>query len=324
VRDKLGRFFTYTGRGEVTVWNPDGRYLATLGRAGSGPGEFRPGPLSVHPANDGSLWVFDGNQQRFTIFDGNLRLSGTVPYRGGAFVTRSGFLDDGSFLDAERPKPSDSSFTLVRFAASRSGRTPDTSLLVRSFGSLSASERSARGERERRVSFVTGDTFWAGPPAALGRGYELELWSGSGRLLRRIRREVSWYPANVDLARPGEPSPGEVEQVSYLGEGLLLVALRVPNAKWAGAVRELSSLRGKPYRAGAQQAILGSAIDIYVEVLDVAAGVVLARRGPVPVKEAAATLPVAFFRNGRVGYHPEETPNGLQTIRLVEITIERD
>lgn len=53
---------------EVRAFAPDGRHLRSFGRDGSGPGEFRR-PAGMVRGPDGTLWVFDPGNARFTVYD---------------------------------------------------------------------------------------------------------------------------------------------------------------------------------------------------------------------------------------------------------------
>lgn len=50
----------------IRAYSPTGIYAYTIGRKGSGPGDFRaPGNISI--ARDGTLWVRDGGNHRFSV-----------------------------------------------------------------------------------------------------------------------------------------------------------------------------------------------------------------------------------------------------------------
>jgi hypothetical protein len=67
--DDYGRIYALDEQArEVRVFDPDGRYLRTIGRAGSGPGEFKY-PIALRWDGDGRLWVVDHGNARYAIFD---------------------------------------------------------------------------------------------------------------------------------------------------------------------------------------------------------------------------------------------------------------
>jgi hypothetical protein len=65
---------------QVRVFDPDGRLVASIGRRGSGPGEFQ-FPRAFGLLGD-TLWVNDLMNQRLTFFSRSGELLGTVPSRG--------------------------------------------------------------------------------------------------------------------------------------------------------------------------------------------------------------------------------------------------
>lgn len=65
--DEAGRvYISDYGKLNVKVFDPDGSYLATIGREGSGPGEFR--HLSDISVRSGNLYVWDGYQDMAIVF----------------------------------------------------------------------------------------------------------------------------------------------------------------------------------------------------------------------------------------------------------------
>lgn len=91
-RDEAGRIYVLEQQArEIRVFDPDGRFLRSIGAPGSGPGELRtPIGMAWDPA--GNLWVVDPGNARYSIYDtaGShivdrpRRLSGYVmPWLGG-------------------------------------------------------------------------------------------------------------------------------------------------------------------------------------------------------------------------------------------------
>jgi len=65
------------GAGQIRLFDGGGRLTRTLGRSGQGPGEFQ--GLAFVGLSADSLWVFDGRQQRLTVWDpstGEFRVAG--------------------------------------------------------------------------------------------------------------------------------------------------------------------------------------------------------------------------------------------------------
>lgn len=67
--DAKGRIFVYDRQAkEIRVFGADGKFVKTIGRVGSGPGELRDAE-GVAFAPDGSLWMRDAANARFTVFN---------------------------------------------------------------------------------------------------------------------------------------------------------------------------------------------------------------------------------------------------------------
>ena len=67
--DHAGRVYVLDTRATaVRVFGPDGEFLHSLGRRGSGPGEFgRPDGMVIGP--DGRIWVRDSGNRRYAVFE---------------------------------------------------------------------------------------------------------------------------------------------------------------------------------------------------------------------------------------------------------------
>lgn len=81
--DADGRILVFDDQAhELTTFAPDGSFLSRFGRRGGGPGEFKH-VIGLSPAPDGSLWIVDGQNARYTVLrDGAV----VATYRRGAGV----------------------------------------------------------------------------------------------------------------------------------------------------------------------------------------------------------------------------------------------
>ncbi len=99
--DPLGRvhFIDFQAQ-DIRVFDPDGGFVRRIGGPGGGPGEFD-GPLSMAWDTDGRLWVADGWNARYTVFDSTGTVDATWPRRLSVRDLRQQlhFLSDGSILD---------------------------------------------------------------------------------------------------------------------------------------------------------------------------------------------------------------------------------
>lgn len=73
------------------------------------------------------------------------------------------------------------------------------------------------------------------------------------------------------------PFPTAIVSVRDNGQGLLYVMTRVTSPRWSPAI-------GKEKDREVQEAMIYKALDMYLEVIDAEAGVVLASSGPIPGK----------------------------------------
>jgi len=88
----------------VVKVGPDGRFIAALGRAGGGPGEFGQ-PLAFAVTHAGEVRVFDLGHQGFTVFNPDGSFKNTARVSGGdLFLPNGGLtcLPNGAMVDGAR------------------------------------------------------------------------------------------------------------------------------------------------------------------------------------------------------------------------------
>jgi len=85
---------------DIRVFDAQGRHLKTVGRKGSGPGEFQ-NANGIARAPDGTLWLNDPANARFTALDsdGGYQSSFTVPATGYGFLWVGGVDPAGRLFD---------------------------------------------------------------------------------------------------------------------------------------------------------------------------------------------------------------------------------
>lgn len=67
--DSAGRIYVFDGySGDLRVFGPDGRFLWSFGRRGTGPGEFE-GVIGMSVAPNGSIWLVDAMLNRYTVIE---------------------------------------------------------------------------------------------------------------------------------------------------------------------------------------------------------------------------------------------------------------
>ncbi len=261
--DPAGRIYVIESQPEeVRVYGADGRYVRTLMRTGSGPGEVS---QAVGLAWDtlGHLWVVDQRNARFTVFDtSGARLaehrravSGFFTWKWAGAITRAGEIIDITMA------PSPGEFRLAALRLDSAFGVRDTLALPYFRGP--AFEIHDRG-RSIRYSVPFAPTLtWLLEP----RGY---VWSSTretyrivqqrlgGDTVRVIEREVE--PVRVSAAEKDEAMRG---LDSFVKQGGTVDRAKIPDVKppfgqlWVDDRGYLWVERSKP--AGAR----GSRLDVF-------------------------------------------------------------
>jgi hypothetical protein len=199
-RDSRGRLYltSATLRGEIKVYNAQGEYVRDLTSSGSGPGEARGVPRVVITADD-SIRVFDHVNGRYSVFAPDFSLArDTVflfPNNGIAALDRSTLL----VSSPQRERETWHLFRLIGISVEP----------VRKLGSpiepVSSTEQYLLW---RRIAPASDGDIWAARSHAV---YQIELWSRTGDLKRRLTRTASWFtpggPQSVREWRPGKTAP---------------------------------------------------------------------------------------------------------------------
>jgi hypothetical protein len=175
------------GRGDhlPRVFDAGGRYVATIGTAGAGPGEFSSAEM-VHTSAD-TVLIHDRNLKRMTWMVPPSTVVRSVPWPERPFTMIE--LPDGSFVstsgDFDRGAP------MVHL--SRDGN------VLREFGDVPPAE-SFEG-RIRQLANDPRGGFWS---VRATRRYELQQWSAPGELANTYALSTDWFPT---IPREVQPSP---------------------------------------------------------------------------------------------------------------------
>jgi hypothetical protein len=221
VRDTQGRYYvanTHTP-GVVAVYDARGTFLRTIGRYGSGPGEFvRPGALAVLPGD--SLIIFDGEGSIFGP-DGRYVRTFELPGRG-AEVHSVVVLSARHLMLSATVRTADR-LGLPLHLADAGGTT------LRSYGSLDRKFWPDRPWSNRRViAAAGGGRVWAAPYSR----YELEQWDTTGNLLRTVVRSADWFRPWEMLAPPGQRPHPQIMSLSQDARGYLWTVSAVASPDW--------------------------------------------------------------------------------------------
>jgi len=291
VRDTRGFFYTGTfTRDQYAVWSSRGEHIRTVGRRGSGPGEFTQimsiflDPADTVHVRDRNGWSVLDSSGHFVRRLSNQNLA-LVPEHI-RFVGAREILVSGSLR-----RPEAFYFHIVDTDGGR----------VRSFGPVQPEDqaRVAGGLYERATTWDGDSTIWAAAARGSLDGYTAEQWTLSGSNVRRILRETSWFP-----------DPGNEQDINVLpvadyvhvdSSGLVLVYLGIPTPRLQ---------RDAPPNADRSGWWEGR-----YEVIEPGGGQVL----------ASGTLPYVdrpfFYPLSRVGYRAVNEPSGDVVHEIVEFRL---
>lgn len=184
--DMLGRFYVLDGMLQtVYVFDENGDYVNSLGRQGSGPGEFS-GAMDVAVSPDSLIWVTDGMGGRHVVFDLDGHVVRTVArtYRGASYLGDRPFDMDGGYVDWVLRFPNETAFSASDIIEAyplvvRPGADADTMPPVR------FSPHLVDIGNERRPAVFFAPTLLI---AMDGRG---SIWFSDSREYRVVRRSLA-------------------------------------------------------------------------------------------------------------------------------------
>lgn len=298
-----------TSRGPLLHWNADGAFVAEHGRRGPGPGEFADrGELALLVGRGDTLYVRDGTN-RISVLGPNFEFIRAFQNPVRRWIPNTAHvLDDGSLL-----------VTVSSAGAPAAGRPRYSSTVVGTDGRVARrivpikEEVAAQsGPVDRPSAYAGGPSFWVATPGTAGETLSLEEWSVDGVLLRRLVRSPGWlptggYPAGLDDSEPLLPS---YARITVDGEGLLWLVTRVRSSRW------------RPLPERERDAKVRSEIyETRIEVIDPAAGVVLASSIAPYVTRASIPPSMFMFSGTRQSYLPSVDSLGLVSIELYEVQL---
>lgn len=245
----------------IQVFDGQGRFESSIGKAGEGPGEFKAiRDIMVGP--DGNLWILDRGNQRLSVVSNDGRVLDSFPARFGFNPGQALILPDSSLiLNAAVP-----SAELIGFETHRWHPT-------RGFmWSVEGERRPAWGQVSRRTYALDDDgrSFWT---AWMTEKYRLERRSlRDGRLLASFEPDREWFetykklpPPSADMASSDDmtlfPPQATITSIQIL-DGLLWVLGYTGATKWEQA-----------RKAGYMD--LGVYLDNVIDVFEPASGTLL-------------------------------------------------
>ena len=169
VRDSVGHY--WFGQYEaVKVFDPAGDFVGEVGRAGEGPLEWD-GAMPVHTDREGRVHIFDNGNFRHSVVGSDFTLIEDERLPGFVHAVRP--LGDGErwVLNMQHPAPGARDLPLHFLEGGE---------ITGSFGGsiVLANDRSASTQFHRIITTDAADRTFSSP---IYRGYEIEVWSDTGR-----------------------------------------------------------------------------------------------------------------------------------------------
>jgi hypothetical protein len=193
IEDSAGRIYVADYQaGEVRVFASDGQHLYSFGGKGAGPGELS-GPCCLAWAPDGSLWIRDGGNQRYSGFQvedsSAIFLSSlTMAHADYSYFAPVTFTADGDLIDVGHRRKADGEQELVRFVVDSKGEVTEAGTLARASVEALGGHTVTRTMQQGQVRFFfyqpfsPGDLVTHGPQGRWAHGissaYDITLRQG--------------------------------------------------------------------------------------------------------------------------------------------------
>jgi hypothetical protein len=224
-RGSDGRLYIVSERApfEIVVLSPAGRYLSTMGREGSEPGEFREIGALVHRPD--GLDVFDARARRITLLDdaGAAVRRAALPLAVTDAIAADG---EGWWVAGRSPAPDSLARPLHRVGPSGA--------LERSVGAPAPTDWRGVHALGREIARAPGGGFWS----ARRLSYRLESHDAEGEVRAELDLGGAEFRARELPApvRPDEPPPPHIRDLRVSTEGDLLVLQHTAAATWAAGL----------------------------------------------------------------------------------------
>lgn len=260
-RDSGGRYYVFREFGSnIKVFSPRGEYVTTIGREGSGPGEFR-GLGTVQLAAGDSLHVVDLFNLRWSVYSPEHELVRSVRPEIPVYMQLSVLPDGRGLFSAPMRRAGLERFPLHLLAADGSH--------LRSFGAAPDEFGPPGYDGEwRKLSRAGATSVWA----AYRDRYRIELWDADAaedRPLRVIERTVDWYPPGLEeeMSLDAPPTTRTIA-IRQDQAGRLIALMWVADANWREAI--------EPGEVHPTVSDRNGYYDTRIEILDATSGELLA------------------------------------------------
>jgi hypothetical protein len=263
--DRYGRLLVAFHRGVIAVYDSTGRWLRTVGRVGSGPGEIDD-PMTISLSPGDTLYAFTFS--RVNVYTPDLKFERKLPYpmlSGGWLLPKGRFLAMGGEPGVH--------------ILDQNART------IATIGTRDVGQVSFQNKREQpRFIRGRGETLWSYYPSS----YRVAKWSANGKLLVTLSRNTPWFKpwADADFqwfdAIPGRgryrgydtPMLPTMDYVHESPTGELWCFVGVPKATWKPIDTAAQRRRGEPLNPH-EDGLVGKFHDTMIEILDPSKGTVI-------------------------------------------------
>jgi hypothetical protein len=225
--DGRGRYWVLVGEHPPLVFDAGGRFVATVGRRGTGPGEVQY-PSDFAPLPGDSVLLLDSG--RATVFDADLKPVRNITLTAGFFPVH--VIEWPIFVVANGMVSTKvaNGWPLHSVTFEERVAHVDTS-----FGP----ERSTLGAQGvpmlmQRIAPSTGMTFWS---ADWGR-YRLTHWAAPGKKTVTLERRPAWFPLEASrggMGSPTTPPDPVIAGIHQDSAGLLWVFTKTAAPTWRSA-----------------------------------------------------------------------------------------
>jgi hypothetical protein len=207
--DSKGRILVYERQTQdIRMFAPDGKFLRTIGRLGSGPGEMRNAEGMI-VARNGMIWVRDAANSRFTIFnaEGEFDKNWTLKFCWSQGIWNPQLDRVGRVIDYDCVVPSGGGrsvgYAVVAYRGDQSG--VDTLWSRPECGTRELSDAGTWVTRSEKATMYRSIPFAPFPVGVLGPGGE--MWCAPNSSRYEIMRIVPGGSDTIRVTRAVTPVP---------------------------------------------------------------------------------------------------------------------
>lgn len=232
-QDRLGRIWVFESEA-IQVCNADGSFLKSVGRRGSGSGEYLlPNNMFVVPSD--SVVTIDTRKNGATVLSAKLEYVRSIVFALQAEYVQVLHWPDSVVMTGESSTPLSVGWPLN--LVSFSGKQAQ---IVKSFGPGSGDLRPGQGSRlPHALSTSSAGAFLS----AEALSYDLYAWSDKGALVRHWARRPQWFSGSSRLALGGatKPPASGLTGVWVENSRTYWLVSRVPSSHWNKGRLELNT-----------------------------------------------------------------------------------